>query len=416
MRRLKQLRLYFFLFLLIPIQCLWAQESTKTIEKAHLTLSAGNSGVICSKNSLQNCVIQVSQNLNRCLPSPGAITITNNSKIAANNIQASSSNSFFTYYVVQNNGCPSSLLPGRSCTISFFTNTSIAFFIPSVQVKGTNTNATYFDMQALECPAQQTTLSAPVNAIIPTNDSVGINITVANLTSTPALNVRVNLPSTWTNVTSSTCAIIPGNGSCTINIASTSSTPFVARGGILITGDNVISPPTIALAFSINGYLVYSVVNSTSYVVSDTQPVMPSSWSTDKINVPGITETSTNPPDLCNGATDGYCNTSEITSFDPMNLAAGYCYFELTPMTTWYLPSICELGTSGSAGCPTTTSTIYNLYSLGFVSDLSGQYWSSTESSADPTNNAWFLNFSSMGAQGVADKFNSLNVRCVRAF
>lgn len=416
MRRLKQLRLYFFLFLLIPIQCLWAQESTKTIEKAHLTLSAGNSGVICSKNSLQNCVIQVSQNLNRCLPSPGAITITNNSKIAANNIQASSSNSFFTYYVVQNNGCPSSLLPGRSCTISFFTNTSIAFFIPSVQVKGTNTNATFFDMQALECPAQQTTLSVPVNAIIPTNDSVGINITVVNQTSTPALNVRVNLPSIWTTVTSSTCAVIPGNGSCTINIASTAAIPFAPRGGISVTGDNVISPPTIALAFSINSLLVYSVVNNTSYVIADTEFSLPSAWSSDKINVPGVTETSTNPPDLCNGATDGTCNTSVITSFDPMSLAAGFCFFEMVPMSTWFLPSICELGASGSAGCPANTPNIFNLYSLGFVPEISGLYWSSTESSADPTNNAWFLNFSNMGAQGITDKFNQLKVRCARAF
>lgn len=414
MCRFKELHFYFFLLLIIPLQSLWAQESPKTNETAQLSISAGKKGSICSK-SLQNCSIQISQNLPQCIARPGAITITNNSKIVAKNIQASSSDANFRTYVVQNNGCPSSLLPGRSCTITFSTNTSIAFFIPNVVVKGTNTSSTFFDMQSLRC-APQATISAPARAIIPTNDSVGIDITVLNISSIPASNVRVSLPTTWTSVTSTTCPVIPANGSCTITLTSNSSIPFAPRGGILVTGDNVASPPSIALAFSIEGYLVFSVKNSTSYVVSDSEPAFPSSWSSDKVNVPGVTETSTSPPDNCNGATDGYCNTSEITSFDPMSLAAGYCFFELFPSATWYLPSICELGTSGSAGCPANTSSIYTLYSLGFLTGVSGQYWSSTESSANPTNNAWFLNFTNQGAQGISDKFTSLKVRCARAF
>ncbi|AWN72863.1 DUF1566 domain-containing protein [Legionella anisa] len=416
MRLLKLLPLYFFVFFIVPFQSLWALESaklesSKTVEKAHLTISANKNGVICGSKSLQNCVIQVSQL--QCLPSPGTVIITNNSRVPANNIQATSTNGFFSLYVLQNNSCPASLLPGRSCAISFFTNTSIAFFIPSVMVKGTNTNATFFDMQAIQCAAQ-TTLSAPANAVIPTNDSVGVDITVNNLTSTPALNVRLNLPPFWTNVTSSTCAVIPANGSCIIHIASTALTPFAPQGGIPITGDNVISPPTMALAFSINGFLIYSVVSPFAHVIANTDFNFPGSWSADHVNIPGITETSTSPPDTCNGATDGFCNTQQITSFDPMSIAAGSCFFETVPMGTWYLPSICELGTSGGAGCSASTSTIFNLFSLGFNTGLSGQYWSSTESSVNPTNNAWFLNFA-MGAQGLADKSVSFNIRCARA-
>ncbi|HHF7366221.1 TPA: DUF1566 domain-containing protein [Legionella bozemanae] len=411
MRRLKQLPLYFCLFFIVSIQSLWALESSKTVEKAQLTISTGKNGVICSK-SLQNCMIQVSQL--QCLPSPGTVIITNNSRVPANNIQASSTSGFFSLYVLQNNSCPASLLPGRSCAISFFTNTSIAFFIPSVMVKGTNTNATFFDMQAIQCAPAQTTISAPTNAVIPTNDSVGVDITVNNLTSTPALNVRLNLPAFWSNVTSSTCAVIPANGSCVIHIASTALTPFAPQGGILVTGDNVISPPTIALAFSINNFLIYSVSPPFANVIADTDfSAVP--WSTVNMNIPGITETSTNPPDNCNGATDGFCNTQEITSFDSMAVAASNCYFEMFPLATWYLPSICELGTSGSAGCPANASTIFNLFSLGFTAGLSGQYWSSTESSANPANNAWFLNFSNQGLQGITSKGNSLNVRCVRS-
>lgn len=142
MCRFKELHFYFFLLLIIPLQSLWAQESPKTNETAQLTISAGKKGSICSK-SLQNCSIQISQNLPQCIARPGAITITNNSKIVAKNIQASSSDANFRTYVVQNNGCPSSLLPGRSCTITFSTNTSIAFFIPNVVVKGTNTSSTF---------------------------------------------------------------------------------------------------------------------------------------------------------------------------------------------------------------------------------------------------------------------------------
>lgn len=412
MCRVKQLPLYFFLFFIIPVQSLWAAESSKTGEKARLTISTGKNGVSCSK-PLQNCVVQVSQP--QCIPNPGAVIITNNSRISANNIQASSTSGFFSLYVVQNNNCPASLLPGQSCTISFFTNTSVAFSIANVMVKGTNTTSAFFDMNAVQC-ISQTTISAPTNAIIPTNDSVGTDITVANTTSIPATNVRVNLPASWiaAGVTSTACPTIPGNGSCVITIASTTPTSFAPQGGISVTGDNVVSPPSIALAFSISNYLVFSVVNGTAHVISDTD-FPPISWSIGNTNVPGITETSTNPPDACNGATDGFCNTSEITSFDPMAIAASNCFFELLPMGTWYLPSICELGTSGSAGCPANTSSIFNLFSLGFTSGLSGQYWSSTESSANPTNNAWFLDFAN-GAQGINSKSTSHSVRCARTF
>lgn len=410
MRRLKSLLFYFFLFFMVPIQSLWALESSTTTKKAHLRISTGKNGVTCGSKSMQNCVIQVSQNLPRCLPSPGTVTITNNSMVTAYDIKASSTNNYFSY-VIQNNSCPHALLPHASCTISFFTNTSIAFFIPNVMVKGTNTNATFFDMQALQCPTGQTTLSVPTNAVIPTNDSVGVNITVTNQTSTPAHNVRINLPSFWTNVTSSACTVIPGNDSCVIHITSTAFTPFAPRGGISVTGDNVVSPPTIALAFSIDGFLVFSVADGIPHVIANTDFSM-LAWSVTKVNIPGINETS-HPPDACNGATDGFCNTQLITSFADGDTAAGLCYFEMIPIATWYLPSICELGTSGSAGCPANFSTIFNLFNLGFTSGLSGQYWSSTQSSINPINNAWFLNFSN-GQQGINDKFIPHNVRCAR--
>ncbi|MCE0722091.1 DUF1566 domain-containing protein [Legionella resiliens] len=542
MRRLQQLPLYFFLFFIVPIQSLWALESSKTAEKAHLTISTGKNGVICSK-SLQNCVIQVSQNLPQCLSTPGAVTITNNSRVPANNIQASSTNGFFSLYVLQNNGCPASLLPGRSCTISFFTNTSIAFFIPNVMVKGSNTNATFFDMQAVACPTQPqailsvssnivnliaggspqsiavtnigtlpasnvqasiasspplgvgvvsfcpallmpnnscqityqpgvtpgnttstvfgtnavnsipiavnvsmsptTMLSVPTNAIIPAGDPGGVNIFVANLTSTPAFNVRVLLPASWiaAGVTSTTCAVIPANGSCMINIVSPGFfTVFVAQGGIVVTGDNVVLPPSIALAFSMDGYLVYSVVFPSPdiplvFVVKDSDESSSFVWSGFPLAISGITETSTSPPDNCNGATDGACNSARIfETYEGMIPNAATLCHQIgmdnsgeIPFGTWYLPAICELGifNSGaggtSANCPANTPNIVtNLYSLGFLPELSlnGRYWSSTESSVDSLNNAWFQEFFANGVstQGTINKINTYGVRCVRVF
>ncbi|WP_333663266.1 hypothetical protein [Legionella steelei] len=529
MSRSKSLWLYFVLLLIVPIQLLWAKESFKTLEKASLIINAGNSAQNCS-NALQNCVIQISQNLPQCLPKPGAITITNNSRIVANNIQASSADSNFINYVVQNNGCPAFLQPGQSCSISFFTNTSIAFLISNVLVKGTNTSSTFFNMQAVTCPTQQaqliatpttvnlpfggssqsvtvtnignanannlqttiasptlgistsnncpsalapnnscqitftsgsssggttatisannasnsvsiavnvssapaTVLSVPATAVIPVNDSVGVSFSVMNLTSNPAYNVKVNLPSTWTTVSSTTCSVIPGNGSCIITITSNAMTAYIAQGGILVNGDNISSAPTMALAFSVYDYLVFSVQGTHAYVLqnADYTTVL---WSENYMStIPGVTETSTNPPDACNGATDGACNTTQIvTATSTASGAATSCNNITTdnsgtvPQGTWYLPAICELGTFDSsvsggsnAGCPSGfPNVVSNLYNLGFLTDLAGMYWSSTESSSDSNFEAWYQQFvtGQPSTQGIIGKINNQSVRCARA-
>ncbi|CAM3043627.1 Uncharacterised protein [Legionella steigerwaltii] len=527
MSRSKLRWFYCVIFLMVPIHFLWAQESPKIKKKATLTINSGNTAQNCS-NSLKNCLIQISQNLTQCLPKPGAITITNNSRIVAKNIQASSSDTNFNTFVVQNNGCPASLQPGHSCTISFFTNTSIAFLTPNVLVKGTNTTSTFFDMQALACqarltatpttvnlafggssqnvtvtnignanannvqatiasptlgiietnncpsalapnascqfsfisdssagsttatisasnasnsvpitinvsPAPATVISVPATAVIPVSDSAGVSFTVMNLTSNPAYNVTVNLPPAWTStVSSSTCSVIPGNGTCNLTLTSNAFEAFVAQGGILVNGDNISSPPTMALAFSVSGYLVYSVQSPNMYVIQDADSS--SVWSEDTTTIPGITETSTHPPDACNGATDGFCNTTQIFNFyeQMQSNAATLCYNitldNIGPVTagTWYLPSVCELGifdpsipNGSDAGCPSGfPNVVTNLYSLGFLTDLSGKYWSSTEYNNAPSD-AWYQEFignkqSTQGANVRNGSFGSLLVRCVR--
>lgn len=128
---------------------------------AQLTLQPNqHAASLCSK-SMQNCIIQVAPR--GCLNSAGSVFVRNNSSFPANNIQASSSDSNFLQYIIQNNGCPKSLNAGASCSISFNTNTSISFLVPNVMVKGSNTSTSFFNMNAVQCAY---TISGTVSGLL----------------------------------------------------------------------------------------------------------------------------------------------------------------------------------------------------------------------------------------------------------
>ncbi|MBN9227353.1 MULTISPECIES: hypothetical protein [Legionella] len=529
--------------------------------------SDANTAIPCNQG-LGNCMVTIAQN-SSCLSRPGSITITNTSRVVAQNISTFSNDANFLTYVVQNNGCPPRLYPGASCTISFHTNTGVTFLIPNVAVKGSNTSARFFDMQAIICSPPSASISAspssldmttvgpesiqniyvinssssPVNAenikanlngaggaisasyancslvapgstctitltahnvlpttsieiqgnntnlvsvslsvvsptvslsvpstaIIPVNDPTGVDITVANLTPNTITNVGVDLSSTgWTGVTSTTCPVLAGNGTCTVKITSNTVQPYLAQGGIIFTGDgpNISNP--IALAFSIYGYLVFSIPDSsTAYVVDNndasgspvvwssdgtggTNPDFTSIWgvaenSTSLAPFPNATEpsgqTATQYPGQqnCNGGTDGVCNSQNIfiyynsfSSSAPVSTnyyAAGLCH-QITADNsgtvsegTWYLPAICQLGpdeVGRGSGCTSSMENIAtNLFLLGFVSNLATNqlYWSSTEASNAPMNAAWYQEFR---PGPVSEPFPNVKsgvfaVRCVRA-
>jgi trimeric autotransporter adhesin len=278
---------------------------------------------------------------------------------------------------------------------------------------------------SLNCLTNSTTVTANSTGTIPVNGSSG-SITITNTGTSTAYNVSAVLPGGWSGVTqdSSSCAALAPNGAtCTLTF--TSTTPYVAQGNISITGDNIISPPTIALAFTIDGYLVFSVQTaSTALVLASNDASSSETWSTNYVNLPGITETSTAP---CNGATDGACDTAQIAAYygtPYTNYAAGLCD-EITSdnsgavtLGTWYLPAICELGGSGGASCASGLANVdNNLVQLGF-GGLSGIYWSSTEYSASPSFQAWAQYFAAGGGttQGSQVKANVFATRCARSF
>ncbi len=278
----------------------------------------------------------------------------------------------------------------------------------------------------VNCVTNSTTLSASSTGTIPVNGSSG-SITVTNTGTTyTAYNVSATLPGGWTGVTqdSSNCAALAPSGTCTLTF--TSTVPYVAQGNISITGDNIISPPTIALAFTMDGYLVWSVPTaSTALVLASGDASSSNEWSSADNNIPGIIETSTAPP--CNGASDGACDTAQIEAYygtPYTNYAAGLCD-EITsdnsgtvPLGTWYLPAICELASSGQgASCSSGLANVdTNLVQLGF-GGLSSFYWSSTEYSPFPVNVAWAQYFAA-GGGSVQEGLNKnilVSTRCARA-
>jgi hypothetical protein len=357
----------------------------------------------CGKR-LQNCVVQVTE-LNSCQPQPGFITITNNSNIIARNISASSSDSNFTTFVIQNNTCPSALAPGASCTISFYTNTDVSF-AATVLVKGTNTNTTFFTLNAYIC---QTTLSlvTPTTPQILAVDGVStIAFTVANTGSGIADNVTMTSPWTGVTFTPSSCGMIPVGGTCNFTIQT--STPNLAKQ-VTIQGTNTNTLTSPYVAFTLDGYLIFSATGGIAKVlfttdIPNTNPgTMPwdSNLACKNFGICAKTlavSTTDGFYLLPSGGTDPSGNTFLIIS-GPNAIgtqggtggnAAANCYnitndnTGAVPNGTWYLPALCELGPC----TPDEDNVNENLFinsSINFPAFvLSQQYWSSGEQPVPP--------------------------------
>ena len=288
-----------------------------------------------------------------------------------------------------------------------------------------------------------TTISVPTTGIIPVNSGTG-SLVVTNTGSATAFNILATLPGGWTGVTqdSSGCTSVSSGSSCTLTFSSTK--PYVARGSITVTGDNISSPPTTALAFSMSDYLVFAVPTvSTAIVVENNNASgSPIPWdsSGNCINsTSGCQQT---------GATSIYIgsylntlgNTYMIisgpnaigTQASTGGNAASSCY-EITsdnsgtglPNGTWFLPAICQLGTynpaisGNNAGCNSNVANIEsNLYNLGFLSNLSSTptYWSSTEYSDYEAMYQYFLSGYGSSQDYAAKAVDQTDVRCIRLF
>lgn len=139
----------------------------------------------------------------------------------------------------------------------------------------------------------------------------------------------------------------------------------------------------------------------------------------------------------CDGATNGACNSNNIniyygTVLTPpaprSSYAAGICgQLIVGRYSDWYLPAICEMGPDeGAMICtaPPLSQLQQNMVdSLPILITnctgskcLAGDYWSSTEQSGNPSDNAWSECFASGNAsdQCIDLKSETLGVRCSR--
>lgn len=240
----------------------------------------------------------------------------------------------------------------------------------------------------------------------------------------------------------STCGTLAPQATCTVTVTpgtvATTETVVLPMKG---SNTNTVMPRVAVLAYGsvFEGGYVFSIddtrpntesVYARMAAQSDAAPGViwssngssgaPASTAYD--NIPGISETSVNPPDRCDGAASGGCNTGEILArypgVDPSYFAAGACSQTIGGNAGWSLPSICELGGSTALGCTAGKSMQENLIDNGALSPAqlpSAIYWSSTQEHANPHVNAWAHRLhAALPQSGGVSKSNAYRVRCVR--
>jgi hypothetical protein len=153
-------------------------------------------------------------------------------------------------------------------------------------------------------------------------------------------------------------------------------------------------------------------------------------WSPSNTAVAGVNDGSAAAQGGCDGALDGRCNTDRILAqytAGPRNFAAARCADSRQGgFDDWYLPAVCELGYDpegtlvglcGTRAAPRLPDNATSrLYDQGPIGGFALGYWSSTQSSLDPTNDAHFMPFGLGRPNTVLRKqAGTLPSKCARA-
>lgn len=328
-----------------------------------------------------------------------------------------------------------------SCILVLTTAVNVPTEIGTViTIQGHNTNAPTMTVTTTAAALSVTspTLPQTLNA----NGTSTVSVSVRNTGTNDANNVQMSSP--WTGVTfnPSSCGTITVGSTCTFSISS--STPNVA-GQITIQGTDTNAATTPYIAFSYQGYLVFSTTGAspgTAKVLDARTSNPPFGWDSAALCKAVYVCTVTNATSSTNGQyLDGSGNSLLIIGNPPSATAphigtqvptggnaAATCYNVISDNTgssppttvsngTWYLPAICEMGAAGQAtGCTPGAANIYsNLTRYGFGGFDTQLYWSSTESGS---SYAWGIYLSGIraGTQYVVKKGDAYNpARCVRA-
>lgn len=343
------------------------------------------------------------------------VTITNNGPVDAYEVGISTAPGLG---INVSGSCASPMAPNDTCQLTFTSGTSLGN--TSATIAGSNTNVIMEDITVI--PATATTLSITAltsPAVIAVSPPVaGVQLEITNTGSTTAYNVTYSLPSGWNGVNASgSCGDIapaPGPGNtCTLTF--NASQPNVTNT-IAFAADNVTpAVQSPAIAFSYQGYLVYSVTptsttTGTSYVVDTADSSTNILWDASGctlVTCPATGATSNTDGQYLNALGNTSIIINSIGAQDPPTNAAGYCYLNTissgmtVPSGTWYLPATDEL------------DAVYNnLYVPGFGGFTTDSLWTSTEFDAGRALYKYFAN-------GVTypdwKGFAFVRVRCVQA-
>ncbi|WP_309828863.1 hypothetical protein [Paracidovorax wautersii] len=207
------------------------------------------------------------------------------------------------------------------------------------------------------CSSNTTTISVSGSPLTVPVGGGPVYLTVTNTGGIPANMViphnTGNIPLGWSSPAA--CGLLAPQASC--NIMFFASLPFVATAQMSIQGNNT-NAVNIKVASSSSGHLVYDVKSINAAMVA--APTVASDWH----SMPSLVNATSR--------TDGRANTDAITQSQFGVFTAARRCRDLG--TQWYLPAVCELG---STYCQQQPNIVQNLYEKGFFNG--GMSWSSTE-------------------------------------
>lgn len=351
-------------------------------------------------------------------------------------------------------GNPFTLLGHGSCTLSLQINGS--------QVASGDTNGPIVCEQGstLQCyrPApsdilnitvteSQSSLGASLSNLALETSGIARTITITNTGSVPVEGLSINYP-TWpsgTTAISDCSSSLGATDTCKItvtpgaNATSSCNNPYSAPtpGVITVSASNVTSSVTTdvyVLSYGCiyqKGY-IFAIDDTTSTntsirgtTVALTNNSSGIQWNNGLFfptNAQSLTDGATNTATIISAQGAGSyaaetCASYTIDSSGNSPCSTGTCY------SNWYLPAQCQMLDANSSECsPGTPNMVSNLLNLisgcSGSACLSGSYWSSTEASILPQEEAWFAIFFSSGSGGgfFENKGFLLPVRCSRAF
>ncbi|NNM58836.1 MAG: hypothetical protein HKM04_03390 [Legionellales bacterium] len=364
---------------------------------------------------------------------PGYLTVTNTStSITATNIVATLPPSWTD--VSQNASQCVSVAPEESCQL-IFTPGNTAYNPESVPIQGSNTTQTSAII-SVNAPST-TTLSTSLSTLTLAASGNARQLSITNVGSAPAYDVTYNvspdLPA-GTTISPANCGTLDTSSTCVLTItpgSTASNTPSVlsiqAINALDVTTDlYVLTYGSIyqqGYVFSIDDTTAIdgSIGGTTAALTDNSSGIQWFNGSYTTIGASSLTDGASNTQQIVNtqgigGYAASVCANYAVDSAGNSPCTTGTCY------NNWYLPAICQLGSSsGSAGCASgTPNMLDNLSSLvnscSGSACLSGAYWSSTEFVGSPNIEAWLQIFSSGGGsfQLTLPKSEEFMVRCTR--